>query len=184
GRDADLDDAPVHRGADLVNSPVGLEARETPGVFLAGPGHRHAAGDPAGDDVHALAAAGDPARAELPPIREEEGEAAIRQLDGVDLFRAARLPEDPAARAAAFEDELLGTLAAGTQIEDLSAHQQGTEKRCGAASRARRGRRKGPAAKALPLRIGEERGRGRRPRAAATPCGGWPFARDTLRART
>jgi hypothetical protein len=41
----------------------------------------------------------------------------------------------------------------------------------------------GAATKAMPLRIGEERQRRRRPRAAATACGGWPFARDASEGR-
>jgi hypothetical protein len=40
----------------------------------------------------------------------------------------------------------------------------------------------GAATKAMPLRIGEERQRSRRPRAAATACGGWPFAREAFKA--
>ena len=36
----------------------------------------------------------------------------------------------------------------------------------------------------MPGRIGEERRRRRRPCAAATACGGWPFARDALQERS
>ena len=46
--------------------------------------------------------------------------------------------------------------------------------------RAPRGWMQGGATRAMPGRIGEERRRCRRPRAAATACGGWPFARGTL----
>src|SRR5438552_16887536 len=41
----------------------------------------------------------------------------------------------------------------------------------------------GGATRAMPGRIGEERRRRRRPCAAATACGGWPFAPDSIAAK-